>query len=50
MTSGHPQQDWAPYQRLADAVRAYIRDADIALDALAGVMDIEAAQAFTSSR
>lgn len=47
MTSAYSTQDWAPYQRLADAVRAYTRDADIALDSLAGVMDIEAAQAFT---
>jgi hypothetical protein len=47
MTSGYPTQDWAPYQRLADAVRAYTRDADIALEALAGVVDVEAAQAFT---
>jgi hypothetical protein len=47
MTSSFPSQDWAPYQRLADAVRAYTRDADIALESLAGVMDVEAAQAFT---
>ena len=32
-------QDWAPYPRLDDAVRAYIRDADAALEALNGVLD-----------
>ena len=36
----HVPQDWAPYQRLDDAVRAYIRDADAALEALGGVLDV----------
>lgn len=49
MTSLEPQ-DWAPYQRLSDAVRAYIRDADAALEALSGVLDLAAAQAFTLER
>ena len=35
----HVPQDWAPYPRLDDAVRAYIRDADAALEALGGVLD-----------
>ncbi len=35
----HAPQDWAPYLRLEDAVRAYIRDPDAALDELAGVID-----------
>jgi hypothetical protein len=47
MTALYPSQDWAPYQRLSDAVRAYTRDADIALEALSGVVDVESAQAFT---
>lgn len=49
MTS-HEPQDWAPYQRLEDAVRAYIRDSDAALDALSGVLDLSAVQAFTLER
>lgn len=43
-------QDWAPYPRLEDALRAYLRDADAALDALAGVVDPAAVQAFTCER
>jgi hypothetical protein len=43
-------QDWAPYQRLSDAVRAYTRDADVALDALAGVVDVDSVVAFTLER
>ena len=43
----HTPQDWAPYGRLDDAVRAYIRDADAALDALSGVLDPAAVLAFT---
>ena len=31
---GHVPQDWAPYPRLDDAVRAYVRDADAALEAM----------------
>jgi hypothetical protein len=43
----HVPQDWAPYPRLEDAVRAYIRDADAALEALAGVLDPMAVLDFT---
>lgn len=46
----HQPQDWAPYQRLDDAVRAYIRDADAALDALLGVVDPAQVKAFTCER
>jgi len=46
----HSPQDWAPYPRLDDAVRAYIRDADAALDALGGVVDPAAIKAFTCER
>lgn len=42
--------DWAPYPRLADALRAYLRDADQALDALAGVVDLDRIRAFTCER
>ncbi len=50
MTSPRHPQDWAPYQRLDEAVRAYIRDADAALEALSGVIDVSAVQAFTLER
>ncbi len=43
-------QDWAPYPLLEDAVRAYIRDAEAALEALAGVIDPAAVLAFTCER
>ncbi len=43
----HLPQDWAPYLRLEDAVRAYIRDADVALDELAGVIDTVDVMSFT---
>jgi len=46
----HLPQDWAPYPRLDDAVRAYIRDADAALEALAGVVDEASVVAFTCER
>lgn len=46
----HVPQDWAPYPRLEDAVRAYIRDADAALEALGGVLDPTAVLAFTCER
>jgi hypothetical protein len=51
MTSGtFVPQDWAPYPRLEDAVRASVRDADVALDALAGVVDPDQVVAFTLER
>lgn len=46
----HQPQDWGPYQRLDDAVRAYIRDADAALEALHGVIDSSEVKAFTCER
>ncbi len=46
----HSPQDWAPYPQIAEAARAYLRDADAALEALSGVMDLSAVQAFTLER
>ena len=46
----HVPQDWAPYPRLGDAVRAYLRDADAAMEALSGVLDPTAVLAFTCER
>lgn len=46
----HEPQDWAPYPRLDEAVRVYIRDADIALEAISGVVDLNTVQAFTLER
>jgi hypothetical protein len=43
----HQPEDWAPYQRLEDAVRAYIRDWEPALQSLAGVVDLSTVKAFT---
>jgi hypothetical protein len=43
----HVPQDWAPYTQLDEAVRAYIRDADAALEALSGVLDPSDVLAFT---
>ena len=43
----HVPQDWAPYTLLDEAVRAYIRDADAALEALSGVLDPSDVLAFT---
>ncbi len=48
--SPHAPQDWAPYPNLEDAVRAYIRDADVALDAVHGVMEMSNVLAFTCER
>ena len=48
--SPHEPQDWAPYPSLEDAVRAYVRDADVALDALQGVMELSSVLAFTCER
>jgi hypothetical protein len=48
--TAHQPQDWAPYPRLDDAVRAYVRDADAALEALYGVVDPGAVKAFTCER
>ena len=48
--SPHASQDWAPYPSLEDAVRAYVRDADVALDAVQGVMELSSVLAFTCER
>lgn len=42
--------DWSPYQDLDSATRAYLRDPDIALDALAGVLHGSAVLGFTLER
>ena len=47
---GVPAEDWAPYQRLEDAVRSYTRDHEVALDSLRGVLDFSTVQAFTLER
>ncbi len=47
---GDDPQDWAPYPQLDQAVRAYIRDADAALEALSGVLHPDEAVAFTCER
>lgn len=43
----HDPQDWAPYLRLEDAVGAYIRDADAALEELSGVIAAADVRSFT---
>lgn len=50
MTTSHSPEDWAPYQRLEDGVRAYVRDADVALESLAGVIDLKQVQAYSLER
>lgn len=47
MIAPHVPEDWAPYLRLEDAVRAYLRDPDIALEELAGVIDPADVVSFT---
>jgi hypothetical protein len=42
--------DWSPYQDLDSAARAYLRDPDIALDALAGVLRGTSVLGFTLER
>jgi hypothetical protein len=42
--------DWSPYDDLTSAARAYLRDPDLALDALAGVLDLTAVVGFTLER
>lgn len=42
--------DWSPYDSLDDAARAYLRDADLALDDLAAVLDGREVVAFTLER
>jgi hypothetical protein len=42
--------DWSPYPDLESAARAYLRDPDLALDALAGVIDPASVLSFTLER
>lgn len=42
--------DWSPYQDLESAARAYLRDPDVALDALDGVLRGAAVLGFTLER
>jgi hypothetical protein len=42
--------DWAPYRRLEDAARVYFLHADIALDAIAGVLGRRRVRGFTLER
>ena len=51
-TMAHPEghNDWAVYQGIEDALHAYLRDADLALDAIGGVVDSSAILAFTCER
>jgi hypothetical protein len=42
--------DWSPYESLDDAARAYLRDADVALDDLAGVLGGRPVLGFTLER
>ena len=42
--------DWSPYQDLDSAARAYLRDPDIALDALSGVLRGATVLGFTLER
>ena len=50
MTSEQEPNDWAVYQGIEDALRAYLRDADVALEAVLGVVDAASIQAFTCER
>lgn len=50
MTTPHHPEDWAPYQRLEDGARAYVRDVDAALESLSGVIDLGTVQAYTLER
>ena len=42
--------DWSPYESLDDAARAYLRDADLALEDLAAVLDGREIVGFTLER
>jgi hypothetical protein len=42
--------DWSPYSSLDDAARAYLRDADVALDDLTAVLGGRAVRSFTLER
>ena len=42
--------DWSPYSDLESAARAYLRDPDVALDAMAGVLPVGSVLSFTLER
>jgi len=44
------ERDWSPYSRVEEAAAVYLRDADLALESLRGVVDLRAVQAFTLER
>ena len=46
----HNPEDWAVYQGLEESLGAYLRDPDIALEALAGVINFADVKAFTCER
>ncbi|CCB77817.1 MULTISPECIES: hypothetical protein [Streptomycetaceae] len=47
---GPPGSDWSPYQRLDDAVHAYFLHADVALEAVRGVLGRRRVRGFTLER
>ncbi|MFE0632853.1 hypothetical protein ACFW3D_38665 [Streptomyces sp. NPDC058864] len=47
---GPAGSDWAPYARLDDAARAYFLHADVALDAIDGIVGRRRVRAFTLER
>ncbi|MGP3925717.1 hypothetical protein [Streptomyces sp. 8N616] len=47
---GPASPDWSPYERLDDAARAYFLHADVALEAIAGVLGRHRVRGFTLER
>jgi len=50
ITDLEPYEDWAPFRSLQDAVAAHLRDPEVALVALRGVVEFDAIHAFTVER
>lgn len=50
ITDLEPYQDWAPFPHLEDAVAAHLRDPAVALEALRGIVEFDAVQAFIIER
>ncbi|CRZ17062.1 DUF4262 domain-containing protein [Mycolicibacterium neworleansense] len=50
ITELEPYGDWTPHRRLETALPACLRDPAIALEALRGIVDFDAVQAFTVER
>jgi hypothetical protein len=48
--SGPAGSDWSPYERLGDAARTYFLHADVALDAIGGVLGRRRVRGFTLER